>query len=74
MTLPAARKKSVVSEFLAKLADHSWLGGCARERRNWNGLYQDDHGARETVRARRSYGGGVGKTEQENGANGDGLG
>jgi hypothetical protein len=30
--LPAARKKSVVSEFLAKSVDHSRLGGCARRR------------------------------------------
>ena len=52
--LPAARKKSVVSEFPMKSVDHSWLGGCARKRWNWNNLYQDGNGAGEMMRACRS--------------------
>ena len=52
--LSAARKKDADSGFLAKSVDHSWLGGCAREKQNWNSLYRDGNDAREMMRARRS--------------------
>ena len=65
--LPAARKKSNERCFPANSSCNCRSVECARSKRSSDGALPRLVCTEEAVRARRSYGGGVGKTEEEKG-------